>query len=68
MPAGTAQEVVARVSGEIVKILQMPEVRARLTGIEHTPSSGTAAAMGDRIRIDYDKWGKLIRDTNMNVE
>lgn len=67
-PAQTPKDVVARFSGELTKILKMPDVQARLIAMEHTPASGTAAAMAERIRVDYDKWGKLIRDTNIKIE
>lgn len=68
MPAQTPPAITERVSGELVKILQMPDIRARFASIEHTPAAGTAAALRERIRMDYDKWGKLIRATNMKLD
>lgn len=67
-PAGTPEAVVQRVSSEIAKVLKSPEVRARMAGFEHTPASGSATAMRDRIVTDYAKWGKLIKDTNIKLE
>lgn len=67
-PAGTPAPIVQRVSSEIVKILQMPEVRSRLATIEHAPAEGTADALRERIARDDHKWKQLIREKNIRLE
>jgi len=67
-PATTPKEVIQRVSGEIVKVLKMPDVRARFASFEHTPAAGTPEAMRERIATDYPKWGKLIQDAHITLQ
>lgn len=67
-PAGTPRDIVTRLAEEIRQILSEKDVQARL---EH---AGTFAAfqspeqMATRMRQDYDKWGKVIRDKGISAE
>jgi len=38
----------------------------RLAGWGYEPVPGSPADMARQIRIDYDKWGKVIRDANIS--
>lgn len=67
-PAGTPKDIVARLSEEVKQILAEKDVQEKL---EH---AGTFAAyqgsdqMTTRVRQDYDKWGKVIRDKGISAE
>ena len=67
-PAGTPRDIVMRLAEEIRQILSEKDVQERL---EH---AGTFAAfqspeqMAARMRQDYDKWGKVIRDKGISAE
>ena len=65
MPAKVPQEIVTRVHGEVVKILNGPELRARLgaQGIELVTSP--PAEFARFIRDDNAKWGRIIKQAGI---
>jgi tripartite-type tricarboxylate transporter receptor subunit TctC len=67
-PAATPPAVVARLSGEVKRSLELPEVkqRAAAQGIEirYMPSD----ALGSFVRREIDYWGKVIRSANITAE
>jgi tripartite-type tricarboxylate transporter receptor subunit TctC len=68
MPAGVPKEVVAKVNTDIARVLQLPDVKANLSGqgIETAPSSPEALAT--TIKDDYARWGKVIREANIKAD
>ncbi|MEI6533985.1 MAG: tripartite tricarboxylate transporter substrate binding protein [Verrucomicrobiaceae bacterium] len=65
---GTPPEVIDRVNREVTKILTAPDVRERLIGMELVPIGGSAESFTRRIKRDYEKWGKLIKEANIKAE
>jgi tripartite-type tricarboxylate transporter receptor subunit TctC len=67
-PAGTPNDVVAKLNAEIVRILKLPDVRQRLSdqGAEAAPS--TPEKFGALIRSDAAKWAQVIKATGMKPE
>ena len=66
-PAGTPQEIVQRLYAETAKALQDPEFlqSLRSVGVEaHVMPPQELAAF---IRAEYEKWGKVVRDTGATV-
>ncbi|HEX9194332.1 MAG TPA: tripartite tricarboxylate transporter substrate-binding protein, partial [Burkholderiales bacterium] len=68
VPAGTPNEVVARLHAELTKTLAEPEVRGKLSAqgfdvVGSTPGEFLAFA-----RAESDKWAKVIRDYRVRVE
>ena len=66
-PAGTPPEIVQRLYAETAKVLQDPEVQQgfRAAGVEATVLAPDA--LGAFIRAEYEKWGKVVRDTGATV-
>jgi len=67
-PAATPREIVALLNREINRILQLPEVKARLLELGAEPASTTPEQFLDFIRSDNAKWDKLIRERGIVVE
>jgi tripartite-type tricarboxylate transporter receptor subunit TctC len=65
---GTAEDVVARLNTEIVKIVKMPDVQARLRSLGLTPTGTSSAALASAMSSDYAYWGQLVRELNVKVE
>jgi len=61
VPGGTPPEIVERLNREIVKVVAMPDVRARLAALGFEPIGSTPRAFAERIRWEIDKWAKVIR-------
>jgi len=66
--AGTPKEVVARLSGEMAKILAMPEVRKRIEGLGGEPGALTPEQFGAMNKADFERFGKLVKDANIKAE
>jgi tripartite-type tricarboxylate transporter receptor subunit TctC len=67
-PAGTPRAIVARLNGEIAKVLARPDTRERFAAQALEPGSMTAEQYGDYIKSEAEKWGRLIRDTGIKPQ
>ena len=66
-PAGMPAEIVQRLYAEISKALQDPEVQSnfRSGGVDAT--SMGPQELNSFMRAEYEKWGKVVRDTGATV-
>jgi tripartite-type tricarboxylate transporter receptor subunit TctC len=66
-PAGMPAEIVQRLNAEIAKALREPEVQAnfRAAGVEAT--SMGPEELGRFMRAEYEKWGRVVRETGATV-
>ena len=60
-PAGTPRSIVNRLNAEIVKALQMPEVRQNLSGQSFDISPSTPEQFAAFIKSEIEKWGKVVK-------
>jgi tripartite-type tricarboxylate transporter receptor subunit TctC len=67
-PTGTPNEVIAKLNTEIVKIVKMPDIQARMLDLGLTPTGTTAAALDAVANSDYAFWNKVVNDLNIKVE
>jgi tripartite-type tricarboxylate transporter receptor subunit TctC len=67
-PAGTPREVIAKIRADVAKVLQVPEVRERLTGMGAEPSGETPDELAARMRAEYDRWGEVVRKANIKAD
>jgi len=68
MPAGTPQEIVARLNAEIGKALAEPAIRERYAQAALEPVGGAPGELAKQLRTDYDKYGRLIRELDIKLE
>jgi tripartite-type tricarboxylate transporter receptor subunit TctC len=67
VPAGTPPAIIARLNTDIGKALADPAIRANLVQSAQEPIGGTAEAFGARVREDFEKYGRLVKDLNIKV-
>jgi tripartite-type tricarboxylate transporter receptor subunit TctC len=67
-PAKTPPDVVARVSGEIAAIDQMPEVQAKTAPLGYTLGYVDSQHFADKIANDHARYGKAIRDAGITPD
>ena len=65
---GTPKPIVDRLATELARILQLPDVQARLRGLGGEPGTMTLDQFTEMNRADYERMGKLIRDANIKAE
>ncbi len=69
VPAGTPQPVIDLLRKEIAAVLAQPEFRERLANTgSGEPYVVAPDAFAARIKVDYEKYGKLIRSIGLKVE
>ena len=66
--AGTPREIINRVNANVVKVLQMPDVRERLLGMALDPVGDTPEQFGAYIKSETAKWAKLIKEAGITAE
>jgi tripartite-type tricarboxylate transporter receptor subunit TctC len=67
-PAATPKDVVAKLHDEIALALKSPEVQKRITGLAGEPGNMSVADFAALQRADYERYGRLIRDSNIKLE
>jgi tripartite-type tricarboxylate transporter receptor subunit TctC len=70
-PRGTPEEALRRMNAEMLAVLDLPEIRRLFgeQGYEIPPSSrNTPAALAALHRADMEKWGKIIRETEIRLD
>ncbi len=67
-PAGTPRDIVAKLNGEIGKLVRADEVKKLLAPTGMEPDPDTPAQFGAYLKGDYDKWGKVVRDSGATVQ
>ena len=67
-PAGTPRAVVALLNREVVPVLQLPDLRAKLAGIGIEVAGSTPEALQKEVVDEIAKWTKVIKDANIKQE
>ena len=67
-PAGVPQPILRKLNSDLVKVVNSPEVRERLSGDGGEPVGNSAEEFGAFIRSEIEKWAKVIRAANIRVE
>ena len=67
-PAGTPPDIVAKLNAEIMRIMKLPEVQARLVTEGAKSRVNTPTEFGAFQRNEMAKWGKLIREAHIAVD
>ena len=67
-PAGTPREIVELLAREIAAIVAQPDVKERLTVLGFTAVANKPDQFAARIRLEMDKWAKVVRDAKLRIE
>ncbi|HZF19249.1 MAG TPA: tripartite tricarboxylate transporter substrate binding protein [Burkholderiales bacterium] len=67
-PAGTPRPVVARLNGELGRIMHSPELKGRLEALATDPVTSTPEEFADLIRREIAKWGEVVREASLKAD
>ena len=67
-PAGTPNEVIARLNTEMVKIINSADFKRRMDEIGAEPIGNSPEQMAQQIRTDTERFAKLVRDAKVAIE
>jgi tripartite-type tricarboxylate transporter receptor subunit TctC len=67
-PAGTPKDIITRLNAEVVKILAMPDVKARLLDAGIIATSSSPEAFAAYAQAETIRWAKVVKDANIKTE
>jgi tripartite-type tricarboxylate transporter receptor subunit TctC len=66
-PAGVPKEIITKLNTEIVRILQLPEIRDRLTDLGATPAPSSPEDLSKYLHSEVNKWTDVFKDNKVKV-
>ncbi|HEY6240526.1 MAG TPA: tripartite tricarboxylate transporter substrate binding protein [Burkholderiales bacterium] len=67
-PAGTPREIVTRLNAEIGRIMQTPELRARLDNEGAIPAAGSPGEFAAFIASEIARWGAVLKRAGIEAQ
>ena len=67
-PAGLPQDLVAKLHGEVARVLKMPDIRAKLIQLGADPVGSTPAEFAAYLRAETVKWAKVVKASGAKQE
>jgi tripartite-type tricarboxylate transporter receptor subunit TctC len=67
-PAGTPQPILTKVSEDIAKVLEMPDVREKLLAQGSIPSPTTPSEFDAINKADTERYGKILKDAGISPQ
>jgi len=67
-PAGTAKTIIDRLNHEIVKAVQLADVRERLMNEGAEPAGGSPAEFGAHIKRELARWSQVIKQAKIKPD
>jgi len=66
-PAGTPPEIINKIANATIVVLKMPDVRERFAAIAAVPVGSSPEEFSKYVRAEVEKWGKVAREANVQV-
>jgi tripartite-type tricarboxylate transporter receptor subunit TctC len=67
-PAGVPKPVVDKLSAELIKAINDPEMKARLVAQGIEPGGSTPAELGAFQKAELEKWAKVVKAANIRMD
>jgi tripartite-type tricarboxylate transporter receptor subunit TctC len=67
-PAGTPQPIIDRLNGVVVKALEKPHVRERISGYAADVAPSSPQELGTFVASQLDSWGQAIREAGIEPQ
>ena len=67
-PAATPKDVVARLNAEMVKIIKSPDFGKRMAEIGAEPIGNTSEQMAQQIKVETDKFARLVKEAKVVID
>jgi tripartite-type tricarboxylate transporter receptor subunit TctC len=67
-PVATPRDVIAKLNAAMVKVIESPDFRKRMDEIGAEPIGNSAEQMAAQIRVDTDKFAKLVKDARVVID
>ncbi|HEX6004646.1 MAG TPA: tripartite tricarboxylate transporter substrate binding protein [Burkholderiales bacterium] len=68
VPAGTPKSIVTKIQADLVKVVALPDVRARMASLGMEVAGSTPEELGALVKSDITKWGKVIKEAGVRID
>lgn len=68
VPTGVPKHIIAKLNGEIIKVLSTPEVKIKLSKMGVDVDTGTPEEFDAFIDAEIKKWGQVLKHGNLKAE
>jgi tripartite-type tricarboxylate transporter receptor subunit TctC len=68
VPRGTPQVVIERIQRDMGKLLQMPDIKTAFERAGTDIVVTDAKTFGELLKVDFGKWGKVVREVNLQID
>ena len=68
VPAGAPKDIVALLHQEIVKIIALPEMKERLAAVGLEPVGDSPEEFSAQMKVEMEKWAKVIKAAKIRAE
>jgi len=67
-PSGTPPAIIQKLNREITRALNNPDLRSKLLGMGYQIYSNTPEQVSQKIKVDIEKWAKVIQSGNIKPD
>jgi tripartite-type tricarboxylate transporter receptor subunit TctC len=67
-PAGTPRPIIDRLNAEVLRVLALPEVHEKFSGLGADPTPSTPEKFGAVMKADAEKWGRIIPQAGVRAD
>ena len=67
VPAGTPGEITAKLHTDLVELLKLPDIKARMADLGAEPVGSTGAQFGELIRAEIVKYRAIVKATKITI-
>ena len=67
-PAGLPKEVLARINAETARVMNLPDVREKLTQLGLDVAPGSPEALASHIQTETVKWAKVVKESGAKLD
>jgi tripartite-type tricarboxylate transporter receptor subunit TctC len=67
-PAHTPADIVAKVQGETLRVVELPDIAHRLRELGATPVANPPSEFAAFVKQDTEKWRRLVATAKIQVE
>jgi len=68
VPAATPKPVAAKLNTELLRVITVPDVKEKMSGLGMDIAGGTPEEFGALVKSDIAKWAKVIREAGIKAE
>ena len=68
VPAGTPADVIGKLNVQTDRVLQQPDVKARIAELGFEAAGGTPEAWAALVRVEMSKWARVVTEARIKID